>query len=98
MVSRLETRLWERSMALLQKDRKKATPALRETILRAASPYPDEGIYFQIDKDLKVYPLFEALALWTEVNPDALENYHPELRSVVSKLVNAAEAGFDVNI
>ena len=93
MVSRLETRLWERSMALLQKDRKKATPTLRETILRAASPYPDEAIYFQIDRDLKIYPLWDCVSMWVQKSPVALENYHPELRLVVAKLVNAAEAG-----
>ena len=92
-MGRLETRLWERCMTLLKKYRRRASPRMKVTILRDASPFPNEDLFWKANKDLDIYPLFDALAMWVQDRPEALANYHPKLRNIVAKIVNTAEQG-----
>jgi len=92
MSSRLERRLWLRTMTLLKKDHRKATPALKEAIKRAIQPCSEE-VLRQVDRDLDLYPLWDAISMWCQDSPVALGEFHPKLREVVAKLVGKAEEG-----
>ena len=90
-MTRLQERLWDRCMILLKGYRKKASPSMTVAILRDASPYPNEEIMFQMKYDLKIYSLFDALAMW--VGQGGLSEHHPKIKQVVAKIVNSAERG-----
>ena len=84
------SRLHHRAMLLLDKDHRKASPALAEALKRAIQPCSEE-VLRQVNRDLDLYPLWDCLALWTEDSPLALAEFHPPLVEVCSKLIGKAE-------
>ena len=77
-------------MTLLKKDHRKATPALKEAIKRAIQPCSEE-VLRQVDRDLDLYPLWDAISMWCQDHPLSLAEFHPPIGVVCSKLIDKAE-------
>ena len=92
-MSRLDERLWERCIVLLEKDKRRVSSSMRDAVLNTAKPFSDDGVYKQVLYDLTVCSLWDACAMWVQDSSVALWNFYPKIKEVVSKLVNAAEEG-----
>lgn len=56
--------------------RKRATPSQQERILRFLDDCPDWGVISQVERDLRVYLLYDCLAMWLDAG-GGLCKYYP---------------------
>ncbi|MFH1765967.1 MAG: hypothetical protein ABIF09_17405, partial [Gemmatimonadota bacterium] len=87
----LESRtLWDRAMALLKKNRKKADTYDRLFIYELGSDIEPQ-LAIQMNKDLDAYPLFDALAMWVQPVDNALTAYDPRIHRIAEVIIRQYE-------
>lgn len=91
MADKEREELWKRAMNLLQvkRIRRRATPDEVAFIAKQAYDY-HPAVVCQMSRDLKIYPLFDAVAMW--VQPDlGLAEYEPNIVSIARILISKVE-------
>ncbi len=86
--------LWDRAMDLLKKKgiRSMATETEIQQILKECVDCP-EKIKAQIRRDLGIFPLFDAIAMWVQPVDVALAAYEPKVAQIAREVIERYEAG-----
>ncbi len=83
--------LWKQAMNLLQvkRVRRKATPDEVGLIAKMSYDY-HPAVVCQMQRDLKIYPLFDALAMWVQPK-SGLAEYEPNITAIAKLLISEEE-------
>ncbi|MBW2675729.1 MAG: hypothetical protein JRD89_20375 [Deltaproteobacteria bacterium] len=83
--------LWDRAMRLLQVKGIRRRARADEAKLIAEMSYDfHPAVRYQMERDLKVYPLFDAVAMWVQPKV-GLAEHEPQIIPIAKILIEQAE-------
>ena len=78
--------LWQKTMEKLHQDRHTATIEETKNILNEAIEFQAPNpVLCQMIRDLRIYPLWDAAAMWVGIG--GLHEYFPHIREMVEKRI-----------